>query len=57
MVIEVNDNPNLDAGVEDFALGNELYIRLMREFLRRLDDAGLSAPGSRSSDRGQGVAQ
>lgn len=36
-VIEVNDNPNLDAGVEDLILGNELYIRIMQSFLRRLE--------------------
>jgi len=40
MVIEVNDNPNLDAGVEDKVLGDELYRRVMREFLRRLDARG-----------------
>ncbi len=28
-VIEVNDNPNLDSGVEDQVLGKELYLRIM----------------------------
>jgi glutathione synthase/RimK-type ligase-like ATP-grasp enzyme len=37
VVIEVNDNPNIDAGVEDAVLGRELYLRVMREFLRRLE--------------------
>jgi glutathione synthase/RimK-type ligase-like ATP-grasp enzyme len=37
MVIEVNDNPNLEAGVEDTMLKDELYRRLVGEFLRRLD--------------------
>ncbi len=37
MVIEVNDNPNLDAGVEDSILGADLYRRIMGEFLRRLE--------------------
>ncbi len=36
-VIEVNDNPNLDAGVEDVYLKDELYQRVMAEFVRRLD--------------------
>jgi len=37
VVIEVNDNPNLDAGVEDKVLGSELYETIMEEFLRRLE--------------------
>ena len=36
-VIEVNDNPNVDAGVEDAFLGEALYDRIMEEFYRRLD--------------------
>ena len=36
-VIEVNDNPNLDAGVEDAVLKDELYNRVIGEFVRRLD--------------------
>ncbi len=36
-VIEVNDNPNLDAGVEDNFLKDELYSQVMAEFVRRLD--------------------
>lgn len=36
-VIEVNDNPNLDAGVEDQVLREELYRRLMETFLRRIE--------------------
>ncbi|MFT5446159.1 MAG: glutathione synthase/RimK-type ligase-like ATP-grasp enzyme [Gammaproteobacteria bacterium] len=37
MVIEVNDNPNIDAGVEDAALGDELYRRIMGHLLRKLE--------------------
>jgi len=37
VVIEVNDNPSIDAGVEDAHLGEELYLRIMREFLRRME--------------------
>jgi glutathione synthase/RimK-type ligase-like ATP-grasp enzyme len=36
-VIEVNDNPSIDAGVEDAYLGDDLYRRIMEEFLRRLE--------------------
>ncbi|MEJ2610485.1 MAG: RimK family protein [Candidatus Thiodiazotropha sp.] len=37
VVIEVNDNPNIDAGIEDAVLGPELYETIMAEFLRRLE--------------------
>ncbi|HWU51168.1 MAG TPA: RimK family protein [Tahibacter sp.] len=37
VVIEVNDNPSIDAGVEDEYLGDDLYRRIMQEFLRRLE--------------------
>ncbi|WP_250626208.1 RimK family protein [Pinirhizobacter soli] len=37
VVIEVNDNPSIDAGVEDAYLGDDLYNRVMQEFLRRME--------------------
>ncbi|MHC1480016.1 RimK family protein [Frateuria aurantia] len=37
VIIEVNDNPSIDAGVEDAYLGSDLYLRIMREFQRRLE--------------------
>jgi glutathione synthase/RimK-type ligase-like ATP-grasp enzyme len=37
VVIEVNDNPNIDAGIEDAVLGEELYVTIMEEFLRRME--------------------
>jgi glutathione synthase/RimK-type ligase-like ATP-grasp enzyme len=37
-VIEVNDNPSIDAGVEDQYLGNELYSLIMQEFVRRMEE-------------------
>lgn len=40
-VIEVNDNPNIDAGIEDAALKDELYLRVMRVFLRRIESRNL----------------
>lgn len=37
VVIEVNDNPNIDHGVEDVVLGDALYRRVMEDVLRRLE--------------------
>ncbi|KAA1173803.1 RimK family protein [Marinobacter salinexigens] len=37
-VIEVNDNPSIDAGVEDRFLGGELYTLVMQEFLSRMEE-------------------
>ncbi|ARS53680.1 RimK family protein [Kushneria konosiri] len=37
VVIEVNDNPNLDVGVEDVVLGPELYRRVMAWFLEQME--------------------
>lgn len=42
VVIEVNDNPSIDAGVEDEFLGDELYRIIMSEFARRLDQKRMS---------------
>jgi len=36
-VIEVNDNPNIDAGMEDQILKDELYLTVMRSFIRRIE--------------------
>lgn len=38
IVIEVNDNPSIDADVEDEHLGEEIYRIIMSDFLRRLDE-------------------
>jgi glutathione synthase/RimK-type ligase-like ATP-grasp enzyme len=37
VVIEINDNPNIDSGVEDGVLGDELYARVMRHFLEAME--------------------
>jgi hypothetical protein len=44
--MEVNDNPNIDAGVEDAVLKEELYERIIGVFLMRLErqKAGVAAP-------------
>jgi glutathione synthase/RimK-type ligase-like ATP-grasp enzyme len=38
-VIEVNDNPNMDTGVEDEILRDDLYRRVMESFLRRIEQS------------------
>ena len=38
-VIEVNDNPNIDSGVEDKVLGEELYEKLIQSFIKRIEVA------------------
>ena len=43
-IIEINDNPSIDPGVEDLRLKDELYKIIMREFLRRLDGRGNGDP-------------
>lgn len=36
-IIEVNDNPNIEAGIEDEVLKDDLYYRIMSVFLRRIE--------------------
>jgi glutathione synthase/RimK-type ligase-like ATP-grasp enzyme len=44
-IVEVNDNPSIDAGVEDAYLGDDLYRRIMEEFLRRMERKRLGLRG------------
>lgn len=37
VVMEVNDNPNIDAGVEDYVLKEALYRTIIESFVQRLD--------------------
>jgi glutathione synthase/RimK-type ligase-like ATP-grasp enzyme len=46
-VIEVNDNPNIDAGCEDGILGQELYERILQTFIDRIDKLRSGARGRR----------
>lgn len=39
-VIEVNDNPSIDSGIEDAYLGKALYELIMQEFADRLEQRG-----------------
>ncbi|MEZ6047488.1 MAG: RimK family protein [Planctomycetaceae bacterium] len=38
VVIEVNDNPNIDAGVEDELLGEELYHKILSRFIELIEE-------------------
>ncbi len=38
-VIEVNDNPSLEAGDEDQVMGDELYDRIIDHFVRRIESS------------------
>jgi len=45
LVMEVNDNPNLDAGYEDAILKDALYDEIVRWFKVRLDGRGTAGFG------------
>ena len=36
-VIEVNDNPNIDEGIEDGFLKEELYLKIMQSIYNRIE--------------------
>ena len=38
VIIEVNDNPSIDMGVEDLHSGNLLYQQIMGTMLKQLDE-------------------
>jgi glutathione synthase/RimK-type ligase-like ATP-grasp enzyme len=40
LVMEVNDNPNIDAGTEDAILKDDLYLIIMQSFYDRLERRG-----------------
>jgi glutathione synthase/RimK-type ligase-like ATP-grasp enzyme len=48
VLIEINDNPNLDVGVEDAVLKDELYRRLLGEMVRRIEKRRQARPGARA---------
>jgi glutathione synthase/RimK-type ligase-like ATP-grasp enzyme len=37
-VMEVNDNPNIDHGIEDAVLGHNLYLNILRGMLARIEE-------------------
>ncbi|EGQ63679.1 hypothetical protein GGI1_20938, partial [Acidithiobacillus sp. GGI-221] len=36
-VVEVNDNPNIDRGIEDGVMGDALYETVLRSLIRRIE--------------------
>lgn len=36
-VIEINDNPNIDKGIEDTLMGDALYLRIMQSMFNRIE--------------------
>lgn len=50
LIIEVNDNPNIDVGVEDEILGDEIYDVVMTTFLQRLEKQREAVTNIRSSN-------
>lgn len=44
LVIEINDNPSVEVGVEDVVLKDELYLAVMRWFYDRLERRGRRTP-------------
>jgi glutathione synthase/RimK-type ligase-like ATP-grasp enzyme len=45
VLMEVNDNPNLEAGYEDAVAKEAPYLEIMKVFRRRLDERGGEGPG------------
>ena len=37
IIIEINDNPSIDHGIEDAILGDELYFRILNHFIRCME--------------------
>lgn len=46
-VIEINDNPNIDIGMEDAVLGDELYRRLLGHLLSKFESSHGTHPNAR----------
>ena len=55
LVMEVNDNPNVDGGIEDALLKDALYDEIMRWFRVRLDARGSDAPPPVEGGRANGA--
>ena len=54
VVIEINDNPNIEAGIEDAVLKDELYRRVLGDLVRRIElrRRQVSAAGERRTRAG-----
>ncbi len=53
VVMEVNDNPSLDAGFEDGHLKDELYDRIIQSFVRRIEALRAAAGNGTKRTRGK----
>ncbi len=55
LVVEVNDNPTIEAGHEDAVLREKLYAMIVQSFVDRIEERG---PGHSTgeSDAGRGAA-
>ncbi len=53
-VVEVNDNPSIDAGVEDLVLKDSLYQTIINAFIERLDRRSQSQPRRNNGAKGTG---
>jgi len=49
-VIEINDNPNVDAGIEDEVLGDALYLKILATMAGRLDKKRNLLPKMKKED-------
>jgi glutathione synthase/RimK-type ligase-like ATP-grasp enzyme len=49
VVIEINDNPSIDAGIEDEILGDALYMKILETMAERLDNSRNAAAGIKKS--------
>ena len=47
-IVAVNDNPNIDAGVEDIVEGQRLYERLAEDLARRIEQDRVSMASEKS---------
>jgi len=57
VVIEVNDNPSIDAGVEDLVLKDALYGAIIEYFVDRLDRRSQTPPPPRAARKGNGAGE
>ena len=55
LVVEVNDNPNVDAGFEDRMLKDELYERVVGSFIQRIERIRSEASARAGRENGNGA--
>jgi glutathione synthase/RimK-type ligase-like ATP-grasp enzyme len=55
VVIEVNDNPSIDAGVEDKILKEDLYRTVIEDFVQRLDRRRQTSKSAESVEQRRGA--